>query len=239
MSNRAIVRTLLIDADDTLWENNIYYLESTGAVLDCLEEHGIDQKVAQGHLDRVEQLLIPTLGYGPPCYIAAIERTCRELLPGLRPEQMAKLLARVRQATRIVVEPPMVLRDAVPETLRTLRTSSQMVLVTKGLPEVQQPKIKASGLEPLFDDVHIVPEKHADTYCQLLATIGADPKRTWMIGNSPGSDINPAIEAGIGAIYVPHDSTWSAEMTSLTHPERVVTLDCFSDLVAYFEPQSR
>jgi len=239
MRDRVIVRTLLIDADDTLWENNIFYLESTSAVLEALGERGIDRDEAQRHLDQVEQLLIPTLGYGPPCYIAALERTCRELLPDLAPVQMASLLARVRQATRIVVEPPMILREAVRETLEALRSSSQMVLVTKGLPEVQQPKITASGLEPLFDDVHIVPEKHPETYRDVLSAIGSDPERTWMIGNSPGSDINPAIEAGIGAIYVPHESTWSAEMTSLTHPDRVVTLERFSDLIAYFEPQSR
>ena len=239
MPDRVIVRTLLIDADDTLWENNIYYLESTNTVLDALGERGIDRERAQHHLDEVEQLLIPTLGYGPPCYIAALERTCRELLPSFEPGKMAALLARVRQATRIVVEPPMMLREKVAETLEALRSSSQMMLVTKGLPEVQQPKITASGLETLFDDVHIVPEKHAETYRDVLSAIGSDPERTWMIGNSPGSDINPAIEAGIGAIYVPHESTWSAEMTSLTHPDRVVTLERFSDLVAYFEPQPR
>jgi putative hydrolase of the HAD superfamily len=38
-----------------------------------------------------------------------------------------------------------------------------------------------------------------------------DPGRTWMIGNSPKSDINPALEAGLNAVYVPHPHTWVLE----------------------------
>ena len=36
-----------------------------------------------------------------------------------------------------------------------------------------------------------------------------------MIGNSPKSDINPALEAGLNAVYVPHDRTWHLEKTDL------------------------
>ena len=36
--------------------------------------------------------------------------------------------------------------------------------------------------------------------------LGADPDRTWMIGNSPKSDINPALEAGLGAVLVRNDT---------------------------------
>ena len=38
-----------------------------------------------------------------------------------------------------------------------------------------------------------------------------DPARTWMIGNSPKSDINPALEAGLNAVFVPHAHTWALE----------------------------
>ena len=37
------------------------------------------------------------------------------------------------------------------------------------------------------------------------------PPATWMIGNSPKSDINPALEAGLNAVFVPHATpgSWS------------------------------
>ncbi len=32
-----------------------------------------------------------------------------------------------------------------------------------------------------------------------------------MIGNSPKSDINPALAAGLNAVFIPHDFTWVLE----------------------------
>ena len=239
MQKRTIARTLFIDADDTLWENNIFYLQSTAGVLAELAAHGIDERQAQAHLDRAEQRLIPTLGYGPPCYRQALEVTCRELLPNLAEDAMKTLLERIHVIVQIVIDPPMVLLDGVRETLEALRPRNRLVLVTKGLPEVQRPKLARSGLEPFFDRIFVVPEKHADTYRQVVAATDSDPACTWMVGNSPNSDINPAYEAGIGAIYIPHSDTWTAEMTGLTHPDEVVTLERFGDLVSYFAPQPR
>jgi putative hydrolase of the HAD superfamily len=39
-----------------------------------------------------------------------------------------------------------------------------------------------------------------------------------MIGNSPKSDVNPALEAGLSAVFVPHARTWTLEHASI--PER-------------------
>jgi putative hydrolase of the HAD superfamily len=36
-----------------------------------------------------------------------------------------------------------------------------------------------------------------------------------MIGNSPKSDINPALEAGLHAVFVPHHNTWMLERDEL------------------------
>ena len=55
-----------------------------------------------------------------------------------------------------------------------------------------------------------------------------------MVGNSPRSDVNPALEAGIGAIYVPHPNTWTMEHQEILDPERVVTLARFAELAALF-----
>ena len=47
-----------------------------------------------------------------------------------------------------------------------------------------------------------------------------DPERTWMIGNSPKSDINPALEAGLRAVFVPHAHTWVLEKQEIRPGER-------------------
>jgi putative hydrolase of the HAD superfamily len=60
------------------------------------------------------------------------------------------------------------------------------------------------------------------------------PEQTWMVGNSPRSDVNPALEAGVGAIYVPHPNTWDLELEEIAHPERVIVLNGFGELAALF-----
>jgi len=47
-----------------------------------------------------------------------------------------------------------------------------------------------------FALIHLIP---GDPVENLSGERGMDPARTWMIGNSPKSDINPALAAGLRA----------------------------------------
>jgi putative hydrolase of the HAD superfamily len=56
-----------------------------------------------------------------------------------------------------------------------------------------------------------------------------------MIGNSPRSDINPAIRAGLrAAVYIPHAQTWDLEHEELAADERILTLASFQYLTKVF-----
>ncbi len=78
-------------------------------------------------------------------------------------------------------------------------------------------------------------EKNREAYLDLARVRGFDAARTWMIGNSPKSDINPALEAGLGAVYVPHERTWTLERQELRDDTgRLVVLRKFSDLLEWF-----
>jgi putative hydrolase of the HAD superfamily len=62
-----------------------------------------------------------------------------------------------------------------------------------------------------------------------------EPERTWMIGNSPKSDINPALEAGIGAVFVPHEHTWSLEHEEVRDGgSRLLRIARFAELKEHF-----
>jgi putative hydrolase of the HAD superfamily len=70
-------------------------------------------------------------------------------------------------------------------------------------------------------------EKHALTY-----------EITWMVGNSPKSDINPALAAGLNAVFVPHDQTWVLEHEEVVTPDgtsrRLIVLESFAQLRDHF-----
>jgi putative hydrolase of the HAD superfamily len=64
---------------------------------------------------------------------------------------------------------------------------------------------------------------------------GMDPEQTWMIGNSPKSDINPALEAGLNAVFVPHAHTWILEKQELRPGKgKLLVVEQFTDLRKVF-----
>ena len=74
-------------------------------------------------------------------------------------------------------------------------------------------------------------EKDAAAYRRLVAERGMDPAVTWMIGNSPKSDVNPALEAGLNAVFVPHEHTWVLEKQDLQPGKgRLLVVEKFEDL---------
>jgi putative hydrolase of the HAD superfamily len=62
-----------------------------------------------------------------------------------------------------------------------------------------------------------------------------DPAETWMIGNSPKSDVNPALEAGLNAVFVPHAHTWVLEKQDIVAGTgQLLVVDRFGDLRSHF-----
>jgi putative hydrolase of the HAD superfamily len=228
------MHTLIIDADDTLWENNIFYEECLADFADLMAEQGFDRDEAEHTADVVERERIPQVGY-------AVEEFARSLV--IAYQTLCKRHGRrcsddvAAAATEIglrAADYPIVLLDGVEETLDWLSGRYRLLLLTKGDPSVQEDKLVRSGLGGFFDEVHVVPEKDADVFRDLIARYDLHPKRTWMVGNSPRSDVNPAVEAGIAAVYVPHPNTWTLEVEDVVESERVTVLQSFTQLAAFF-----
>jgi len=54
-------------------------------------------------------------------------------------------------------------------------------------------------------------KKDPETYGGLVHKHKIVKTHGWMIGNSPRSDINPAMKIGLNAVYIPHQHTWTLE----------------------------
>jgi putative hydrolase of the HAD superfamily len=124
----------------------------------------------------------------------------------------------------------------VEETLACLASRHDLTLFTKGHPEEQKLKVDRSGLGRYFAHTAIVKEKDAEAYRRIVGERRLEPAETWMIGNSPKSDINPALEAGLGAVLVPHARTWVLERQELRLPEgaRFLQVETFAGLSDMF-----
>src|SRR5437667_2711518 len=98
-------------------------------------------------------------------------------------------------------------------------------------------KVERSGLKDYFSAIEIVAEKDAATYRSITSKYAFANDSTWMVGNSPKSDINPALAAGLNAVFVPHGDTWILEhdeLSSPTAPSRLLLVESFENLREHF-----
>lgn len=226
-------QNLIIDADDTLWENNIYFEQAFDDFCSFLEHSTLTPHEVRAILDQIELANARVHGYGSlnfgrnlqQCYKRLSEREIRE-----------EDLETVRGFALRILEQPVEIIEGVPETLEYLASKHSLTLFTKGHMEEQKLKIDRSGLGIWFGHTAIVKEKDVASYAALVRDHGLPPSQTWMIGNSPKSDINPALEAGLNAVFVPHDRTWTLERQDLNSPGpgELVVVNCFADLRRLF-----
>jgi putative hydrolase of the HAD superfamily len=110
------------------------------------------------------------------------------------------------------------------------------MVLTKGDEEEQKLKVERSGLQDYFDLVLVVAEKDVETYHSVIDELSLEPALTWMIGNAPRSDINPALKAGINAVFIPHPNTWSLEQQDIRHEGsgHFLALESFAQLREHF-----
>ncbi len=223
---------LIFDADDTLWENNIYFEQAFDEFCAYLNHSSLTPDEIRGILDDIERENNKIHGYGAvnfgrnlsQCYLHLAERAVEE-------HDLKRVSAFAHQILTQEVE----LMEGVAETLPFLAEKHELTMFTKGEPAEQNRKIDLSGLRPLFAHCEIVKEKNREAYAQLARVRGFDLERTWMIGNSPRSDINPALEAGLRAVFVPHERTWTLEREEIRDGgDRLVVVKRFSELVDLF-----
>ncbi|MGC4049603.1 MAG: HAD hydrolase-like protein [Paludibaculum sp.] len=224
---------LLIDADDTLWENNIYFEEAFEQFVAFLEHSTLSPDEVRSILDEIELANAKVHGYGSLNFGRNLQECYRRLSGrAIRPED----LETVKGFALRILEQPVELMEGVADTLAYLAERHALTICTKGHEEEQKLKIDRSGVGVWFEHTAIVKEKDRASYKRLVAERGLDPAITWMIGNSPKSDINPALEAGLNAVFVPHERTWTLERQTLREPGpgRLEIVERFSDLMRLF-----
>jgi putative hydrolase of the HAD superfamily len=205
-------RALIFDADDTLWENNIYFERAFDEFVDFLDHSTLTPLQVREVLNEIELANSKVHGYGSKNFGRNLQQAYQHLAE--REIRDSDLMHVMSLAERILEQPIELIAD-IEETLEYLAGRHGLTLFTKGHVEEQRLKLDRSGLGRYFTHTAIVKEKDAAAYRRLVTERGFDPGQTWMIGNSPKSDINPALEAGLNAVLVPHPHTWMLEHQDL------------------------
>jgi putative hydrolase of the HAD superfamily len=225
---------LIIDADDTLWENNIFFEKAFDEFVDFLAHSDLTPPQVRDVLDAIEAVNAKIHGYGSKNFGRNLVQTYEKLAQ--RQISDDDLATVVTFAERIL-DHPIILRPGVDNTLGYLSEKHELTLFTKGNPDEQRMKIDRSGLAPFFHHAEIVKEKDVKAYLNLGTARGFHAPKTWMIGNSPKSDVNPALAAGFNAVFLPHPRTWILEHEELAQPAapaKLIVLEHFGELSEHF-----
>ena len=227
-------QTLLIDADDTLWENNIYFERAIASFISYLNHHEYSPAEVRQALNAVERETILARGYGLTSFTHSMVTCFERLSPAPVTEEKKE---RIRGFAHSIAEQEIELLPGVADTLAELASRHHLILMTKGDHAEQADKLARSGLAPLFAAVEIVKEKDPGTYREVIARHELKPHTSWMIGNSPKSDINPALAAGLHAVFLFHKDTWVLEHATVDKPpagQHLIELDSFAKLCSIF-----
>ena len=222
--------TLLIDADDTLWENiTVFYAINERYAAWVVP--GLDPTEIGLELDAIQKSFVGTFGYGRKTFEHSLIEGVRRFA-GREPTEAD--LARIAELVRPLQWEELEPYDGVVDTLERLGEKNRLILVTKGNDREQRSKIERTGLGAYFSALEILAEKTPAEYARIVNDHEIDPADSWMIGNSPRSDILPALEVGLGAVHIPHDQTWSLEIADLPEHPRLLHRERFSDLIELF-----
>jgi putative hydrolase of the HAD superfamily len=235
IERRPTNQTLLIDADDTLWENNVYFERAIAAFISYLDHRVHTPEQVREHLNSCEHATISAHGYGLKSFRRSLVACFEQLTDApVTPDKHERILS----FAQCIAEHEIELLPTVDTTLADLATRHRLILVTKGDPVEQTDKLRRSGLAPHFSAVEVLAEKHSEAYLAVASHHACDARKTWMIGNSPKSDINPALTAGLNAIFIPHNFTWVLEHEVVIQPpttqQNLLELTAFADLAHHF-----
>src|SRR5579862_5557522 len=113
-------QTLLVDADDTLWENNIYFERAIANFISFLNHREYSPDQVREVLNDVERECIVQHGYGLHSFIHALVQTFERL--AVEPLTPA-LHETIRGFAHAIAEQPIESLPDVPETLHYLASS--------------------------------------------------------------------------------------------------------------------
>ena len=229
------IKQIIFDADDTLWENNIYYVRASNDFFDLIEEGGFPREEVVKAFDELELKVVRERGYGSHNFVYILEELFRQFSAhskkSLNKEKFAEI---IRRFTAHPINRPNLFEQVI-ETLKYLNNRYHLYILTKGDYDEQEGKIIRAGVADLVEKYFILPEKNDKAYRKLIEDNGWKPEETCMVGNSPKSDINPALRAGMYAIYIPYTDTWKLDDEPIEDKNgKLLVLERFSDLKNVF-----
>lgn len=220
------IKVIAFDADDTLWDNEIYFQRIEKKFFELLEEY-LPQHSTARELLQTEIKNVPLYGYGIKAFmLSMIETAIRVSEKTIDVSAIEKIIAFGHE----LLDKPIQKIEGVEGVLSELKSKFRLVVATKGDLLDQERKLKKSGLEHYFHHTEIMSEKGEADYKKLIRHLDITPSEFLMVGNSLKSDVLPVLAIGGYAFHIPYHVTWGHERV-----EKHVEHENFKELASISE----
>lgn len=235
-------QTIIFDLDDTLIHCNKYFLDAIEVFAEKMKcwftswnleikeikekQQEIDIKGVSKHGFAAEHFAMSLL----ETYAYFSESLCRAMVS--EEEEILKHIA--ESAYNQSFEP----YPSMKEVLDFLsKEGHALYLYTAGSPTIQKRKVEIVGIAHYFGDrIFVTPRKNSEVLQTIIDKHNLDKESTWMIGNSMKSDIMPAVQVGIKAVYIPGLFQWAYDNVNLQESEKnsFITLKTLKEVSELF-----
>jgi putative hydrolase of the HAD superfamily len=235
MKHISNIKRLIFDADDTLWENNIHYIKAAEDFADLMANLGYTKERVEQDFQTLEKKVVQDLGYGCENYIFVLRTLFNQYNSEDKNKNTVSAFEKICFNFESHLHHTPKIFPEVTSVLDHLNKKYPLYVLTKGNNEEQKRKLKNSDLLRYFQQAFVESEKDISTYQRILRENGWAASEMCMIGNSPKSDINPALRIGMCAVYIPYKYNWILEEEPLdSNQDRLKIVDSFADLPGLF-----
>ena len=221
--------TIFFDADDTLWDNEIYFRNAEARFIELMAEYSSPEELQHVLCEKQEEN-IPLFGYGSKTYMIGMADAAMQLCGGNLPEHIYYGIKKI--ITGLAFHELHII-EGVEQTLQALQDHYTLIVATKGDLTEQMAKYRKSGLAGYFHHCEVMENKDEKNYLELAAKHDLEPQQLLMIGNSVKSDIAPVVNIGGWAIHTPHDVVWVHEMMDMPQSDRIIEVTRISDILQH------
>ena len=201
------LKVIAFDADDTLFINETYFLETEEKFCDLMKGYLSHKELSQ-ELFKIEIANLKIYGYGVKAYILSMIEAAMKISNNTIP---IDVIEKIIEFGKELLDKPIVLLEGVEETLKALYGKYKLIVATKGDLLDQRRKLHDSGLGHYFHHIEVMSDKQEKDYSDLIKRLEIKPEEFLMIGNSLKSDVLPVLAIGGYAVHIQFHTTWEHE----------------------------
>lgn len=227
---------IIFDGDDTLWETMPVYTSAKQEFFREMSSLGFNPREVESIFESTDVANVTRLGFTKDRFPTSMAETYQSFCDKYQRPSEITIEQRIKGIGYSVFDRPPVVFEHAQRVLSQLRPHYKLILATKGDHEVQQSKINHSGLADFFSSIYILDHKTDEELRNIAEECELSVSRSWIIGNSLKSDINPGLRVGLKAIWIPY-YTWDYEEDVEPNSEFVYKVDSLEESLAILLPE--